>query len=209
MITPSLRVYVEEAVLPRYALFDRAHSTDHVGAVISRSMALARHYDVEEDMVYVVAAYHDLGLPEGRADHHLTSARLLRDDPRLREWFSEGQVELMAEAVEDHRASLDRSPRTIYGRIVAEADRLIDVDTVLRRTVQYGLANYPQLDTEGHWRRFCDHLAEKYAEGGYLRLWIPESDNGPRLAELRRVIADPEELRRRFEAIFRIEQSLA
>ncbi len=206
MITAELKTYIEEAILPRYAHFDRAHSSSHVEAVVERSMDLTRHYDVELDMVYVVAAYHDLGLPEGRADHHLSSARLLRADERLREWFSEQQVEVMAEAVEDHRASLDRAPRTIYGRIVAEADRLIEVDTVLRRTVQYGLAHYPELDREGHWRRFCNHLAEKYAEGGYLRLWIPESENGARLAELRRVIAEPEELRRRFEEHFCAEQ---
>ncbi len=52
----------------------------------------------------------------------------------------------MREAVEDHRASTDHEPRSLYGKIVAEADRIIDPDTTLRRTVQYGLKQNPAAD---------------------------------------------------------------
>ena len=120
---------------------------------------------------------------------------------QLRKWFSGDEIELIACAVEDHRASSDHEPRSIYGRIVAEADRVIDPEITLRRTVQYGLANYPQLDIEGQYARFCAHLQEKYAEGGYLRLWIPESKNGARLAELRQLIKNSELLRHTFERL--------
>ena len=202
LIDKGVIEYVEQEILPLYEGFDRAHSTDHVTAVVERSLALATHYPVNYSMVYAIAAYHDIGLPEGRELHHINSARLLREDERLREWFSESEIEVMAEAVEDHRASSDHAPRSIYGRIVAEADRLIDGDLVMRRTVQYGLAHYPELSPEGHWNRFCAHLDEKYAEGGYLRLWIPESDNARRLAELRQTIANPTLLRESFDRIF-------
>lgn len=203
-----MREYIEQHILPLYAEFDKAHSTDHALAVVERSGSFVAYYDVDPDMVYAIAAYHDIGLPLGREEHHINSARLLRADNRLREWFSEEQIEVMAEAVEDHRASADHAPRTIYGKIVAEADRLIDSELVLRRTVQYGLAHYPELSREGHWQRFCAHLAEKYAEGGYLRLWIPESDNAKRLAELRAIIANPTLLRKSFDRIFDEESSL-
>ena len=208
LIDKAVIEYVEEAILPLYAKFDRAHSTDHVESVIERSLILATHYNVDLTMVYAIAAYHDIGLPLGREEHHTNSARLLREDTRLKEWFSAEQIATMAEAVEDHRASSDHEPRSIYGRIVAEADRLIDSDLVLRRTVQYGLAHYPELSREGHWERFCNHLSEKYAEGGYLRLWIPESDNAKRLARLREVISDPALLRKSFDRIFEEESSL-
>ena len=99
-------------------------------------------------------------------------------------------------------ASSDHEPRTIYGRIVAEADRCIDPPTIVRRTIQYGLANYPELDREDQYRRCVDHLTHKYAEGGYLRLWIPESDNALRLARLRELIRNRQELRRLFDEIF-------
>lgn len=112
------------------------------------------------------------------------------------------QIETIAQAAEDHRASSDHEPRSIYGRIVAEADRQIIPETVIRRTVQYGFSHYPELDREGHWRRMLDHLHEKYAEGGYLKLWIPESPNAQKLAELREIIRDESRLRSIFEEIY-------
>ena len=198
----TLQAYIESAILPRYKGFDPAHRTDHALQVIAESLKLAKHYDVDERMVYTIAAYHDIGLCEGRERHHLVSGRMLRSDEHLREWFTEEEIVTMAQAVEDHRASLDHAPRSIYGRIVAEADRLIEPMTVLLRTVQYGLSHYPELSKEQHYQRYCEHLQEKYAEGGYLKLWIPESDNAARLAELRALIADEARKREAFEQIY-------
>ena len=198
----TLQAYIESAILPRYKGFDPAHRTDHALQVIAESLKLAKHYEVDERMVYTIAAYHDIGLCEGREHHHLVSGRLIREDENLRKWFTEEEIEVMAQAVEDHRASLDHAPRSIYGRIVAEADRLIEPMTVLLRTVQYGLSHYPELSKEQHYQRYCEHLQEKYAEGGYLKLWIPESDNAARLAELRALIADEARKREAFEQIY-------
>lgn len=206
-IDPSLEAYVEAEIIPRYAHFDRAHSTDHVRSVIDRSLALARRYDVDPDMVYVIAAYHDTGLAFGRERHHIDAGRILAEDAELRRRFDSERIATMREAVEDHRASSGHAPRSIYGRIVAEADRCIDTQTILRRTVQYGLAHCPALTREEHFARCREHLQHKYAEGGYLRLWLPESDNARRLAELREAIRDGERLRRLFDAIFDAETS--
>lgn len=150
----------------------------------------------------MAAACHDLGLCEDRRTHHLISGRIIRSDANLLRWFSREQIETIAHAAEDHRASSDHEPRSIYGRIVAEADRQIIPETVIRRTVQYGFSHYPELDRGGHWRRMLDHLHEKYAEGGYLKLWIPESPNAQKLAELREIIRDESRLRSIFEEIY-------
>lgn len=199
---PSLVAYAEAEIIPRYEHFDRAHGTDHVRTVIAQSLALAAHYDVDINMVYAIAAYHDTGLAYGRERHHIDAGRILAEDAEVRRRFTGEQIEVMREAVEDHRASSDHAPRTVYGRIVAEADRVIDPATIIRRTVQYGLANYPALDRERHYARCLDHLQKKYAEGGYLRLWIAESDNALRLEELRTIIRDPQQLRRLFDETF-------
>ena len=198
----TLRQYIETEIIPRYDSFDAAHRRDHVEYVIAQSLKLAEHYDVDRDMVYVIAAYHDTGLAVDRKTHHLESGRIIRSDQSLRKWFNEGQIEMMAQAAEDHRASSNHEPRSIYGKIVAEADRQIDPETIIRRTVQYGLSHYPELDREGHWQRMLDHLNEKYAEGGYLRLWIPESDNARKLEELRELIRRPALLRELFDREF-------
>ena len=198
----TIRQYIESEIIPRYDNFDAAHGRDHVEYVISQSLKLSEYYDVDRDMVYVIAAYHDTGLAVERKTHHLESGRIIRSDQSLRQWFNEGQIETMAQAVEDHRASSDHEPRSIYGKIVAEADRQIDPETIIRRTVQYGLSHYPELDREGHWQKMLDHLNEKYAEGGYLRLWIPESDNAGKLKELHEIIKDRDYLESLFDRFY-------
>lgn len=202
LIDNALKQYIEQHILPRYAAFDSAHQRDHAETVIRNSLQLALHYDVDSNKVYTIAAYHDLGLCEGRERHHIVSGQILMGDRQLRQWFSESDLTLMAEAIEDHRASGDNAPRSIYGKIVAEADRDIEPLKIIQRTVQYGLSHYPELDKEGHWHRTLEHLHEKYAEGGYIKLWLPESGNAAKLAELRRIIADEKELRRHFEHYF-------
>ncbi len=194
----SLKQYIEEKILPRYDAFDAAHQRDHVLKVIAQSAELAQHYDVDTDMVYVIAVYHDLGLEVDRDTHHIESARIIREDKALLKWFLPEQIEIMAEAAEDHRASNEYEPRSIYGKIIAEADRDIDGPTIIRRTIQYGLKHYPTLDKQGHFERFLDHMANKYAKGGYLKLWIPESPNAAKLKEFQTLLKNPETIKQLF-----------
>lgn len=198
-VCATLREYVEREIIPRYDGFDAGHQRDHVETVINQSMELAQYYDVNINMVYAIAAYHDTGLVDSRERHHIVSGEIVMADESLRQWFSEEQIKVMAEAVEDHRASNSNVPRSLYGKIVAEADRLIDGVTIVRRTIQYGLAHYPQLDKKGHYDRFVEHMNEKYAEGGYLKLWIPESPNAQRLHDFQQKIKSEDELRLLFE----------
>lgn len=204
-VDKDLEKYVETEIIPLYRTFDSAHGEAHVRQVIAESLHLAENYDVNPDMLYVAAACHDTGLTAGREKHHVESGRKIREDKNLLRWFTPGQIETIAQAAEDHRASSVAEPRTIYGKIVAEADRDIDPEKILRRTVQYGLSAYPELSRDEHYARFKKHQLEKYAEGGYLKLWIPESDNTAGLAALRRIIADETELRRQFDKIFEAE----
>ena len=104
----DLMEYVETSILPQYAQFDRAHNLEHVTRVIRNAMELVRTTGADINMVYVIAAYHDLGMSGPRAIHHLTSGKILAADARLKRWFSPQQIKIMREAVEDHRAH-DRS----------------------------------------------------------------------------------------------------
>lgn len=202
--TPSLDLveFVETNILPRYTEFDKAHNLSHVNSVIRRSLELVRTTGADINMVYAIAAYHDLGLSGPRAVHHITGGKILANDARLKRWFSREQIKIMREAVEDHRASASHSPRSIYGKIVAEADRDLNPETVIRRTIQYGLSNYPELDCEHQWLRFMKHMDEKYSVHGYIKLWISPSPNEESLKTLRNLIANPAELRKVFDDIF-------
>ena len=203
-INQALLNYIEENVIPLYNNFDKAHRQDHVRMVISQSLELAAHLDVDINMVYAIAAYHDTGLCEGREHHHEVSARIIREDQFLPQWFTREQIDVMADAAEDHRASSDHEPRTIYGRIVAEADRQIDPMTIIQRTVQYGLDHYPELNREEHFRRMVAHLHEKYGRSGYLKLWFEDSPNARRLKELQNMMDDKVLLRELFDAFYKL-----
>lgn len=208
-IPETLEKYLYGEIVPRYAAFDAAHREDHALTVMEQSMKLLADrsgwlagnpepqwaVEVDPAMLLTAAACHDLGLSGGRDRHHLDSGVIIRADKRLREWFDEEQIEVIAQAAEDHRASGKTPPRSIYGMLVAEADRVIDGPTIIVRTLQYGMKHYPDLDRQGHIDRAVAHLREKYGYGGYLRLWIPWSDNALRLNELREVIADDEAVR--------------
>lgn len=194
----SLERYIFNEIVPKYSSFDTAHKEDHALTVISQAMNLLERMpedvrnvqEINEEMLLTAAACHDLGLVNGRERHHLDSGTIIRSDARLREWFTQEQIETIAQAAEDHRASGKSEPRSMYGMLVAEADRVIDGETIIRRTIQFGFNNYPGLDREGHIRRAIDHLREKYGRGGYLKLWIPWSDNAVRLNALQDIIAD-------------------
>lgn len=202
-LEPTLVAYIEETVIPRYADFDKAHREDHARSVVERALKMAGdRADVNPNMLYAAAACHDLGLSVCRETHHLESGRIIRADERLRQWFSQEEIETIAQAAEDHRASAKTPPRSIYGCLVAEADRMIVPETIIRRTIQFGLSHYPELDREQHWQRTLEHLHEKYAEGGYLKLLIKGSPNEEPLERLRAIIRDEKLLRTIFEQQF-------
>jgi uncharacterized protein len=222
MRNQELERYIYEEIVPRYGSFDDAHKEDHALTVISQALSLMEgkdawialnedtdpiwKTDIDENMLLAAAACHDLGLVNGRDNHHMDSGVIIRADENLKQWFSPEQIETIAQAAEDHRASGKGAPRSIYGMIVAEADRVIDGETIIRRTVQFGFKHYPNLDREGHIARAVDHLHEKYGRGGYLKLWIPWSENAARLNALQDIIADPDAVLRE---VTRIYESLA
>lgn len=198
----TLMEFVEKQILPRYTAFGESHGLYHVTRVIKNSLELARMLGADINMTYTIAAYHDLGMEGPRAIHHITSGKILTADARLKKWFSPEQIKIMREAVEDHRASASHAPRSIYGKIVAEADRDIDIDTVFTRAIQFGIEHDPDKDKEWQYKRFDSHMEEKYSNNGYIKLWIPHSPNEKKLKELRDIIVNKELLRQYFDKIY-------
>lgn len=200
----EIKEYIYREIVPRYTAFDDAHKEDHALTVIDQAMKLieGRESLVDRNIVLMAAACHDLGLINGRDNHHTDSGKIIRADANLRRWFTEDEIETIAQAAEDHRASGKSAPRSIYGMLIAEADRVIDGETIIRRTVQFGFKHYPGLDREGHIARAVAHLKEKYGRGGYLKLWIPWSDNAARLSVLQDLIADDAAVTAEVERIY-------
>ena len=81
-VSLDLMEFVEKNILPRYAEFGRSHGLEHVTRVIRNALQLVNTTGADIDMVYVIAAYHDLGMSGPRAIHHITGGKILQADAR-------------------------------------------------------------------------------------------------------------------------------
>ncbi len=194
MNNPALRAYIETRILPQYDAFTDGHDRSHVELVLRECTRLAQKHNANAEMCYAMAAYHDLAIPQGRKEHHLNSAKLFMADEALKQWFTDDQRVTLRDAIEDHRASADCPPRTLYGCILADADHFVVPEDVVRRTVQYGLAHYPRLSPAAHILRAKEHLQEKYCAGGYLTFHLNDPRSLQGLQSLRDLAQDDEKL---------------
>ena len=176
-IPSELFTHVEKKILPQYDQFDDGHHRDHIYEVIKASFDLVKKYPARKDMVYLVACYHDLRLRFGRETHHITSGKLLKQDLYVIIHYSLTEINIMVDAIFDHRASNTHEPRTIYGKILAEADRLLNVEKVIARTVQYELHKHPDIDIEKQIEHAFDHIIDKYGKDGYLKRFLDYEPN--------------------------------
>ncbi len=178
-VRPEVEKYIETEVLPQYEKTPGGHTTTHILRVISRSLAIAEDLDVNRDMVYVAAAYHDLGRLIDNETHHIESGKMLRKDEKLKELFDAEQIEIMAEAVEDHRASMKGDPRSIYGRIVSSADRYMDIDDMLAASYDYTEHLHPDWTDKEIIEEARIHLREKFTPDGYgaKKVYYPTIDD--------------------------------
>lgn len=186
--------YIEDEIFPLYSRNEEGHGIKHIKTVIRRSLELAKNYDVDLDMVYTIASYHDLGHSIDRRTHEIISAEIFMQDNIIRNWFTEEQRTIIKEAIEDHRASSTHNPRSIYGRIVSTADRTImDIDTSIKRSYSYGKKNFIELTEEEQIERVYQHLNEKYGENGYAKIYLEDREFEEALDQLRQALSDRSE----------------
>lgn len=163
------------------------------GRISKRSLELAKDYDVNIDMVYTIASYHDLGHYIDRKTHEIISAKMFMKDEKITKWFTDEQRIIIKEAIEDHRASSKHEPRTIYGKIISTADRtIINIDNTIKRTYSYGIKNYPELSKEEQVERIYQHLKEKYGENGYAKVYLKDEEFEMALQRLREALSNKE-----------------
>ena len=194
--------YIENNIFPLYSRNEEGHGINHIKTVIRRSLKLSKGFDVDENIVYTVAAYHDLGHYIDRKTHEKISAQMFMKDEKVKEFFTEEERVIIKEAIEDHRASLEYEPRSIYGKIVSSADRTIeDIDNSIRRSYSYGLKNFPELSYEEKVERVYNHLKGKYGENGYAKNYIIDKEYEESIKRLREALSNKEEFIERVKKI--------
>ena len=191
-INQELKKYIEENVFPEYDKNELGHGINHIKDVIKRSFELVEEnqLDVNMDMVYVIAAYHDIGHHIDSKTHEIISADIMSKDKNLSNYFNEEELKIIKEAIEDHRASAKDEPRSIYGRIVSSADRNNKVEDCLRRTYTYGKKLNPNATDEELFLRAYDVLQNKFGEDGYAKFYFKDSKYEKFLKEIRELLKD-------------------
>ena len=191
-INKKLQEYIEKNIYPEYDKNEKGHSIDHIKYVIKRSFELVNEndLDVNLDMVYTIAAYHDIGHHIDSKTHEIVSADIMIKDNNLKQFFTDEERQTIKEAIEDHRASAKEDPRSIYGRIVSSADRNNTVEDCLRRTYTYGKKLNPDATDEELFLRAYDVLVNKFGEGGYAKFYFKDKQYEEFLKELRKLLSD-------------------
>ena len=168
MIRKELKEYIENIIFKEYEKNEKGHGINHIKYVIKRSLKFSKQIEnIDEEMVYTVAAYHDIGHHIDKDNHEKISAQILLKDNNLKEFFTQEQINIMALAVEDHRASNKKEPRNIYGKIVSSADRNTSVEEMLKRTYSYNKKHYPNLNEKEIIKECYKHIKNKYGKDGY------------------------------------------
>jgi len=196
MIRENLRTYIENVVLKEYDKNESGHGIKHIRYVIKRSLEFAEQCkDINVEMVYTIAAYHDIGHHIDAKNHEKVSAEMLEKDEKLKEFFSDEEIKIMKEAVEDHRASSDHEPRSIYGKIVSSADRGTDIKVALMRTYSYNLKHNPQPTQDAIIEECRLHMIDKFGKKGYAteKMFFKDEEYSKYLDEMDRLANNKEE----------------
>ena len=192
-INKELQNYIEQNIFPSYSRNDAGHNLDHIKFVIRRSFKFADEIpDINYNMVYVIASYHDIGHYIDPKNHEKISGEMLLADENLKRFFTDEQIKIMSEAVCDHRASSSHDPRSIYGKIVSTADRNNDIESCLRRSYSYGKKLKPDATDEQLYERAYGHLKDKFGENGYARFYFKDEEYESFLKEIRELFLDKE-----------------
>ena len=190
-INEDLKKYIEENIFPVYSKNEPAHNIEHIKYVINRSFKFADTVpDINYDMVYTIAAYHDIGHHIDSKRHEIISGEIMSKDENLKKFFSKEELNVIKEAIEDHRASSDHEPRSIYGKIVSTADRNNTVESCLRRSYTYGKKLEPNFTDEELFERAYKHLNMKFGENGYAKFFFKDEEYENFLKDIRELLSD-------------------
>lgn len=211
MINKRLEKYIIEEILPYYEKNDLGHNMEHIKYVIDRSIKFASTVpNINYDMVYAIACYHDIGHHIDPKNHEKISSEILLSDQKLTDFFTEEEIKIMAEAVNDHRASLETEPRNIYGKIISSADKNTSIEEPLKRTYAYRKNSNPHDSLEKIMNESRLHLIDKFGEAGYApeKIYFPDEQYDKYLIDIRKLLADEKTFRDKYIQVNKIDQGI-
>ena len=93
-VNKELILYIEKNIFPKYEKY-YSHGMIHINNVIKNMLMLADYYNLDKNIAYVIAAFHDIGLNIDRDNHEYESGKILSEDKELKKYFSEEEIKVM------------------------------------------------------------------------------------------------------------------
>lgn len=174
-------------VKPIYLKSDISHGWDyHIMQVLHFAIEIADKYclkhniNLNYNIIYAMVILHDITRYKDPKNHEKTSADYVRHIKKyLRKWFNDSEIDIIANAVQEHRAS-NGNPSDIYGKILSDADRMSDLNPEVMLTRCFYFRLNTRLDLNTYDKMFDDifeFLLTKYGKNGYAKLILNESNN--------------------------------
>lgn len=163
----KLKEYIEKEILPQYRLNDKGHNQNHIEFVLKRAFEISKYYDISYNILYVCVCFHDIACHINRELHEVLSAQVAFKDEYLNNFFNTSEMNIIKEAIEDHRASSNNIPRNIYGKILSSADRKVDIKTYFVSSLFFKATNISKVDMEEAIEKSYNHAIDKFGKNGY------------------------------------------
>lgn len=204
-LNKDLVSYIEKDIFPIYDKNEKAHDISHIINVINHAFNISKNYDVDLNMIYTIASFHDIGHHIDKENHETISADIMSKDENLKEFFNSEELEIIKLAIEDHRASSSRIPRSIYGKIISAADKNLTVEIAITRTYLYSKKYYPEFTHSELYEEIYNHLNEKFGKNGYAKVYVEDEDYNNFKKDLIALLENKEEF---FNEISKIEKKI-
>lgn len=188
--------YVEEKVLPLYDTNIGGHGRDHILTVIMRSFEIKKEFKLKlkDKLILIIAAYHDIGYKKDPDNHEQVSSEMFLADKEIQKFLETDEIKIVAEAIVDHRASLEYEARSEYGKLVSSADRETSVENMLKRSFLYQAdkhaAENPTIEQiiEYSFKK----LTKKFGKDGYAKMYFPDKKYTDYLKEMQELLDNKE-----------------
>lgn len=201
-LSDNLKNYIETNIIPLYNKLDKGHDENHIRAVIRRSFKLCSEFDdIDENIVYAAACYHDIGMLIERKGHAGHSKELVLQDKNLKNFFTQQKIEIIAQACADHSTTAGIVPHSIYGKILSDADKDDDIDTTLLRAFEYSLLHFPENSFDENVENIYQQIVKRYGENGSVKYYITSKYHTQFLKEMKHFIADKQYLKNKLSEI--------
>lgn len=199
-IDKNLMLYIEANIFPQYSLNDQGHGILHIKEVIRRSFALNETFNLKlnENMLYAIAACHDLGKYIDHATHEKIAAKKFIENTEFKKFFSNDERKIISEAIEDHRSSKEDEPRSVYGKLISSADRNTTIQIVFIRSFYVALERMPNENINDYLDFTLKRLRKKYDEQNPENMFYEDEIYKAFLVDMRKLLAKPTQFKNQY-----------